>query len=66
MGELISIYDARKLKLSGDDPLFQILFYAYECHMELEKVVAEKAAVLLSSSVQVDEAIKLVEEELDV
>lgn len=64
--DMLSIYDARKLKLVESDPLFQILFYAYECHMELREDVARKAASLLSSTIQVDEAIKLAEEKLNV
>lgn len=63
---LISIYDARELKLSENDPLFQVLFYAYECHVELEEIVATKAASLLGPLVQVDEAISMAEEELNV
>lgn len=64
--DMLSIYDARKLKLSENDPLFRVLYHAYICHTEIREDVARKAASSLSSTIQVDEAIKLAEEELNV
>lgn len=62
----LSIYDAHKLKLSENDPLVRILFYAYECHMELREDVARKAASLLGFAIDECDAIKQAEEKLDV
>lgn len=64
--DMLSIYDARKLKLSENDPLFRILYHAYICHTEIREDVAHRAAELFSSLVQEDEAIKLAERELNV
>lgn len=46
----LSIYDARKLHLCQEDPLFSVLYLMYICHYDIEESVARRAAALLPLS----------------